>query len=731
MAKSKPHIERIVQAGICIALALLVIIITEESLFRPAFIEELEQSHLDERFNSRGPVIPGDTSVVIVAITDYTHNGIPHPYNNWPWPRNYFAKVIENLNEAGALAVGLDITMFDPDQFDPANDSALVNVIHKYGNVVVAGKLQSDSRVSVKKRDENFRNIFFTADSSIGIVNVPSDNDGVHRRYMPAFYSVSLERRVPSFGFGVLNKVYGLPPFYIPERVDGAMLYHDKRIPSFFKYTYLINFYGHHKTFPHFDFLNVLDDGGFKTTEELEYEVDINAWDDPYAGLKNDDVFRGKIVLIGSTREEDSDIVPIPISKGEYRGDNTIFGVEFHANAIQTVIDNNFIAAMSRPVEYILIIALSFLGFFISSALKRIKLKSGLLIEAMSFVMVAVLFFFMWWLSIQLFTHSNYLFSLVPAEMSLVLGYFGSTAYHFLAERKQKSMIKGMFAQYVNTAVVEQLIEDPDKMALGGTKKELTVFFSDIAGFSSFSEGFDAEELVTFLNEYLSEMTRLVIENKGTLDKYIGDAIMAFWGAPVPNEQHAVFACRTALLMQKRLTKMREVWKARGLPQIAMRVGIHTGDMVAGNVGGVERFDYTVIGDNVNIGSRLEGANKQYGTHIMISENTYEFVKDEFFLRELDCIIVKGRTKPVTVYELIAFNDEKLPTNVLDGIEHFSRGLNSYKRRQFTEASEHFMHAFKANKADGPSLVYYERCKFYIDNPPPEDWDGVFKMKAK
>ena len=333
--------------------------------------------------------------------------------------------------------------------------------------------------------------------------------------------------------------------------------------------------------------------------------------------------------------------------------------------------------------------------------------------------------------SMYLFDHYNYLAIVMSANMSIVLGYIGSTAYHFITERRQKGMIKGMFSQYVNATIVDELISNPDNLKLGGQRRNMTIFFSDIAGFSTFSENKEPEDLISFLNEYLSEMTRLVFENKGTLDKYIGDAVMAFWGAPVPLENHQYLCCKAALDMQKRLVELQEKWEREGQPLIHARMGINSGDMVVGNVGGTQRFDYTVMGDCVNLASRLEGANKEYGTSIMISETTYEAVQHLVIARELDLLVVKGKTKPIRVYELVGDKNDKIPAVILECFEPYLQGIELYKTQKFRDAIEQFKKALSINPADKPSSVYLKRCELLLTDPPEPDWDGVFHMTRK
>ncbi len=319
---------------------------------------------------------------------------------------------------------------------------------------------------------------------------------------------------------------------------------------------------------------------------------------------------------------------------------------------------------------------------------------------------------------------------IISANISIIFGYVGSTVYHFITERKQKGVIKGMFSQYVNSTIVDDLIAHPDSLQLGGRRQNLTIFFSDIAGFSTFSENKEPEELISLLNEYLSEMTQCVFEQRGTLDKYVGDAVMAFWGAPIPFENHAYYGCKCALEMQARLVILREKWGREGQPLISARMGLNSGDMVVGNVGGTQRFDYTVMGDNVNLASRLEGANKQYGTYIMVSESTYEAVKEQFFFRALDFLVVKGKTKPIKVYELVAYQKSDIKQNELAAIEKYLDGLNLYTEGNFTAAIEQFSSALLLNPNDGPSQTYIKRCEYLVQNPPTE-WDGVFHMTTK
>ena len=277
---------------------------------------------------------------------------------------------------------------------------------------------------------------------------------------------------------------------------------------------------------------------------------------------------------------------------------------------------------------------------------------------------------------------------------------------------------------------MSSVLSNPDQLHLGGTKREVTVFFSDIKGFTTISEQFEPEVLVGIVNEYLTAMTDIVMQNEGTLDKYVGDAIVAYFGAPIDQPDHARRACETALQMREKLAELNTKWLAEGKPELDFRVGINTGQVIIGNIGSEKRFDYTMIGDEVNLGSRLEGANKQYGTNLMISESTFAAIQSSFDTRELDVVRVKGKHEPVRVYELLA-RPGKLSQIGKDLMAPYNKGLELYRLRKFTEAKTEFDKALAIYAEDGPSKTYLERCLVLRDSRPPEGWDGVFEMKVK
>lgn len=300
-----------------------------------------------------------------------------------------------------------------------------------------------------------------------------------------------------------------------------------------------------------------------------------------------------------------------------------------------------------------------------------------------------------------------------------------ATAFNVMASGLQeKELIRSTFNKYVDPAIVNELLSQPDKLRLGGERKEQTVLFSDIAGFTHFSEKLPAEELINILNNYLSAMTLEISRQHGILDKFIGDAIMAFWSPQLCNGNHAIYACQSALAMQKKLQQLRPLWIANGAPEINIRIGIATGEMIVGNIGSEQARSYTCIGDKVNYSSRLEGLNKHYGTQIMIDRQTAAELTG-FVVRELDTVRVKGREAGETIFELIGEADE-VDSGILEQIDHYRQALALYRNADFSKAAQ----IFSTLSSDAPSNTMLKRC-IYLQQNMPESWDGIHSMLDK
>ena len=724
----------IVRTLLVLAVVLLVVVLTNEELFQLGLLRRLELSTLDYRFGIRGTRggIDDSSNVVIVEISEDALRSMPAPF---PWPRSYYAHLLRNLRAAGARAVGIDLLFSGADPVSSIHDDSLRTALDVTDLAVLAGKREEDRPdVVMSSTRENYGNIFFPGDSAIGLVNLRPDTDGIYRLYNP-FYTLDVASggtlNVPTFGFAILNKFLGLSALSTPRPDGDAFAYAGRRIPRYDPGSFLINLYGPHRTFRHINFQDVVDDGSFTTIDERESGEEINTFSDPEFGYRNDGTFAGKIVLVGVTVPEYKDVFPTPLARGVQKGDNLMYGVELHANVIESVIRNDFLRLQPFWSEVVMILVLAAASLIATSWVKGLRVRAGYLLELLGLFWVGILTLGVVSLSIHLFAHQGLVLKLTSALLAIAGGYAASTVYHLVSERKQRLLIKSMFSTYVNPSVVEELVANPRKLALGGKREELTVLFSDIEGFTTMSQGMQPEEIVAVLNEYLSGMSAVIFRHDGTLDKYEGDAVMAFWGAPIPQADHAVRACKAALEMQEATARLNVQWRVSGRPQLRTRIGINTGTMVVGNLGGEGKFDYTVIGDSVNLASRLEGANKEYGTRIMVSEHTYDAVRAEILGRQIDRIAVVGRSQPVVTYELLGLRGGPETAEIEDFVGVYSGGLAACFSRDWPSSLALFDRALQLRPDDGPARIHRERVRHYIQHPPPPEWDGVFILHSK
>jgi adenylate cyclase len=730
IGKSTTWLVKSVLAGV---VALLVILLTQVNFLQLGALQRLELATIDYRFEARGMsrVVPDSAHVVIVEISEDSFKSLPEKF---PWPRSYYAHLIRNLHAAGARAVGIDLILSGPDPV-PRNDSLFRAALRETKIAVLAGKREEDNTLytSASMR-EDFGNIFFADDSSLGLVNIRTDADGIYRFYNP-YYLVNTpgggETPVPTFAFAILDRYFSYAPFTTPANRGGSFAYAGRNIPKYDPASFLINYYGPNGTFRHVKFDDVIDDETFTTVDEATSGEQINTFSDPDFGYLHDGTFKDKIVLVGVTVPEYKDLFPVPLGQGLQKGDNLMYGVEIHANVVESVLRNEFLRLQPPVWTIIEVVLLAALTFFVTTSTRAARLKRQALVEAWRFVFVAAELLLFSYGVLYLFTHHNFVASFVPPVLAIGGSYVASIAYSLMAERKQRMVIKNMFSTYVNPTVVDALVANPDKLVLGGERKELTVLFSDIEGFTTISQHMPPELLVTLLNEYLSVMSGIIFKNDGTVDKYEGDAVMAFWGAPLPQSDHALRACVSALQMQEALKDLNRTWQAMQRPFLKVRIGINTGDMVVGNMGATGKFAYTVMGDSVNLASRLEGANKEYQTRIMVSRRTYELVEHKILGRELDRITVKGRTEPVTTYELVAMRDHPLPAGMEQFLALYAEGMEFSRRRSWTDARRKFEEALQIMPDDYPSRVHFLRMQKYEAAPPDDAGEDIVKMEHK
>lgn len=697
-------------------------ILTAEFLQFTTVFQTLELKILDMRFNLRGVQSPDDSPVVIIGIDDQSDESTPE---RWPWPRSYYAHVIENLEEAGAAVIGIDVILDQADSGHPEKDDELAAVLKKYDNVVLTGKLLVTRDLTYSTLIPPYKK-FLPENGKWGLAALEADLDGFYRRY--PLTQVYNDSTYPSLAAEIILTAL---PAGTKKRLeaDGDYFYIGPlKIPKYDEASMLINYSGPAYTFPYYSFDSILDDKDF----DLREDYDLNAFDDRGdstagipPGLLYTDFFRGKIVLIGSTMQELHDNFPTPFL--EYRtseGETAraeMPGVEIHANTILNILSGQYLQRFPASLYWLAMIVIVGL-VFLSTRLFRATLSS------IAFLAVVGAYLF---LVFTVFIKANLIMSAVSPLLAALFAFIGYTIYNYILAQQEKKMVRSVFAHYVPDSVIKTILDNPARLALGGEERVVTVMFTDIAGFTTISEKLKPKELVTLLNDYLTEMTNIVLKHDGIIDKFEGDAIMAEFGVPVTYPGHAKAACCAALEMQKKIKNMRRDWLKQGKPELYMRVGINTGEVIVGNMGSRDVFDYTVMGDHVNLGARLEGANKFYGTEIMISEFTVNEVKDDFYTRHLDLLRVKGKEKPIAVYELLATKETKFSEMFFRLMEYYEQGISAYRSQKWAEAIALFERCLKLNPDDKPAAIYLKRSQAFQQRPPGGDWDGVTTLTEK
>jgi adenylate cyclase len=579
---------------------------------------------------------------------------------------------------------------------------------------------------------------FLDVASNVGFFSAYVDPDGVLRR-LPLVYRVG-EAMLPALSLATASVKFGANPMLLADPLykvglaeigfplEGGSLV---RVPVDLNGRLLINYYGpsgHNDqalpeesrgTFPRVSLADVFcadlpatlpDDASEELRERFsrcgERSLTIESLTP---------IVKGKVVLIAVTAIGTFDQRVTPFSPN-------VPGTEIHAAAIQNVIDGN---ALKRPGLHIQIEMLLCLivGLLFGVVLPRIPV-------AASVVFLAGCLGTWWFVDWNILFRAGRWFHDVPLFLQMTTTWAGTLVWGYLTEGREKARLKAEFSTVLAPTVVDQLLSNPALAGLGGAERELTVMFSDIRGFTTMSEKLSPEELTQFLNEYLTPMTELLINHQGTLDKYMGDAIMAFWGAPIEQKDHAQRACLTAVEMLDKLAVLQAKWQAEGKPEIDIGIGLNSGLMRVGFMGSERMRNYTLLGDNVNLGSRLEGTNKNYGTRIIVSETTYRQAHGVVYGRLLDAVRVKGKKEPVRIYEVLGKG--KAPSDVVAFVEPFEAGLHHFQAQRWDDAEACFRAAAAARPGgDPPSAVYLERLEHFRHEPPAADWDGVYDFKTK
>jgi len=729
---------------VIMSLAALVIAIVQ-----PRFLELIELKTLDARFQLRGVHKP-DPGIIIVAVDDHSLERV----GRWPWSRDKIALIIDRLlSQYHARVIGLDM-VFSEAQKNPLQESLeriilsgkatpeitqglkqhqnigdiderFAAVLRKYHDRICmgyffypqgaptspdtlkhrtqSGKLLQPSAMTAQQDGNTSRivtrmkavtnnlSIFSQAAEVSGFFNFFPDSDGLVRR-VPLVAELN-GYYYPSLDLQTLRMALDWPSLSVRLSNNGVEKLRLKNtdIETDAQGRMLINHYGPGHTFRHVSASDILE------------------------GKAKPAMFKDAIVLLGVTATGVFDTRPSPF--------DTIFpGVEAHATVISNILHHQ---ELRRPTWLqfaellgVLLIGLG-CGWFV--------LGRGAIVQGATLIGVPL---FIMLLAYWLLTAYN----IWLKEMYLILGVLmaaaPATLVEYIIESRKRVFIHDAFAHYLAPHVVDELARHPETLRLGGEKREITAMFSDIAGFSTFSESMHPEELVHFLNQYLSAMSDIILAHGGTIDKYEGDAIIAFFGAPLDMPDHAIQAVRAALAQQEKLRQFRKQWTEMGHPELHTRIGLNSGPMVVGNIGTETHMNYTIMGDDANLASRLEGVNKAYGTSVLISNHTCFEAREHIAVRFIDRVYVMGRKTSVEIYEPLGERNQ-IRQEELSFSSAYKEAWTMMHNRQFKEAEAMFTKLVNKRPDDGPSSVMLSRCKKFIQEPPPDSWDGTHRLTSK
>jgi adenylate cyclase len=734
----------------------------------PPALHRLEILFQDAHFQIRGPQKAG-SEVVIAAIDEKSLDEL----GRWPWPRKTMAQLVDKLVERQVKVIAFDMVFSSPDEnsgkqnlinireqlnakftsgsqvdsvlnplIENADNDAQFAAALKKSNRSVLGyyfdyKFEGLEHLSNEVLQSNLQNIQptqfngfikssgeidlstldfktgYAIESSISVLSKSARSAG-YLNYDPEVDGTL--RKLPlivKYKDKVKGKDYFFPPLSmrtLERYLEGNLIVRvgelgaekvildaqdSIEIPITNNGELLVNFLGKGGTFPYISITDLLHDRQNVIPKE---------------SLKD------KIIIIGATATGLKDIKITPF-------DSLFPGVEVQATVIDNILHNNL---LSKP-DWILafdLIYLVFFGIFLTLVYPRLKPVMGVL----TFILVAgCQFGFSQWV----FANKGLWVTDVFPLFENIFIFSALTIYGYLTEKKERHFIENTFGKYMSPNVIGKLLEDPSRLNLGGKEMEITALFTDLGGFTTCSEQLSAEELVNLLNEYLTQMTEILLKYEGTLDKYDGDAIKAFFGAPVYFKDHAKRACWVAVEMQEEMQILREKWAQEKKPELNMRVGINTGVMVVGNMGSKNRMNYGMNGDSVNLAARLEGANKEYGTFTLISESTYEQARDFIEAREIDTVRVVGRSKPTRIYELLG-KKGTVGDSIVEILPLYKEGLKFYKKSQWKDAIACFEKVLEKRPDDGPSSTLLKRCQLLQrDSGIGKDWDGIYSISSK
>ena len=703
---SQPH-RRLVRNHLLLSILLtLLITAAAAAVYLSNGFRGADQALYDAHFRWRGP---GDVTGTVVLVLMDQESSERLGRKKGSWSRRQMARALENLCRAGAGVIGLDMVFFAPGD-EPAVDRDLAAAMEQCGNVVLAWYVAVEGRSEVRPLP-----VFQEAMIGDGFVNMVPDPDGVLRK-IPFLSIKPVEKGVavfPSFALEMARAYRNLDFVLDFSQKDHFLLGGEKESRLRLPFPDLrINYAGREEVFARLSYADVVTD---------RFPADS---------------VRDKIVLVGSALPTDKDFFATPFSGasgveaqyGETFGkvltgefERKTAGVACHAHAVETILMEKQIRRAGSNAVLVLVLAAGLLGLAFYP--QKPGAFRGLLILAAAAGLALVM-------AHRAFTADRIWIEIVPALSVLGAQYVAGIGVQRAYSRKRAQVVTGLFGKYVSRGVVDDLLQGRIDASLEGRSVEVTVLFSDLRGFTTLSESLSPRETGLLLNRYFDVMIPTVFQHGGTLDKLIGDAVMAFFGAPAELRDHPSRAALTALDMVRGLEALRARSDVPGVERLAMGIGLNTGPVTAGNLGSHSFMDYTVIGDTVNLASRLEGLTKPYRITVMVSGETAERLDDRFLLRELDRVRVKGKDRPVTIHELVGLEEEVDPARQ-QAVRVFEEGLSFYRKQEWSHAEEAFQEVLALDPGDGPAALCQERTRRFRKSPPPLEWEGVTVFDSK
>lgn len=641
-----------------------------------SFLEAFEAKTYDLRFRDLRGAIPPSPDIAIVAIDDKSIAEL----GRFPWTRSQYVRLLDRLSAAGAKVVLFD--EFFSEHETAAIDRSFAAAIRKAGNVVLAVPFDFDKELRVIGSTHSLPEIERAA-AGIGHINLLPEDDGVNRRNMLLVEENG--KLVPSLGLMGAMAALGEKEF-IPGSFEIKL--GKRHIPVDENYSMWINYTGPPGIYPRYSFIDI-----------------VNGRVDPA-------LLRGKVLFVGATALGIYDMRVTPFHSNSP-------GVEVHATVADSIISGRFVrrTGLEALFDMAFIVVLGLVTFYLTMRLRlHVAIPAVFLLSA-GYV----------WLSYWIFLQGHWVSMIYPPLAAMIALSIGGSFRYLVLDRSAREM-RSMFSSYLSAKLVARLEKDPDAAKIGGDNKEVTVLFTDIKGFTTFSERRPPQEIVTRLNEYFAAMVQVIEQFDGTVDKFIGDGIMIYWGAPLAQPDHAKLAISCMLAMKKEMARLGAKWKEEGVEPFSIRGGAQSGDVVAGNIGcHGKKMEYTLIGDTVNQAARLEGTAKYYGVDFLIGETTYLMTRDTYHYRELDKVRMVGKQVPVTIYELLGALSEPAEA----WVAKFDAALAHYRAHRWEEAEKCFASILGAVPGDRPSMICLERCEHFKENPPAEGWDGVFNRMDK